>query len=33
MAYEPDTMLLTRNATSLGASEYRLTSIELRQSL
>jgi hypothetical protein len=32
-AYEPDTMLLTRSATSLGASEYRLTSIELRQSL
>jgi hypothetical protein len=32
-AYEPDTMLLTRSCTSLGASAYRLTSIEVRQSL
>jgi SAM-dependent methyltransferase len=32
-AYEPDTMLLTRSGTNLGASEYRLTSIEVRQSL
>jgi SAM-dependent methyltransferase len=32
-AYEPDTRLLTRSATALGASEYRISSIELRQAL
>jgi len=32
-AYEPDTLLLTRSGTALGASAYRLTSIELRQAL
>jgi SAM-dependent methyltransferase len=31
--YEPDAMLLTRSGTNLGASEYRITSIEVRQSL
>ena len=31
--YEPDTMVLTRSGTNLGASEYRITSIEVRQSL
>ena len=32
-AYDPETRLLTRSATALGASEYRITSIEVRQSL
>jgi SAM-dependent methyltransferase len=32
-AYEPDGRLLTRSATALGASEYRISSIELRQAL
>jgi hypothetical protein len=32
-AYESDTQLLTRSATALGTSEYRMTSIELRQAL
>lgn len=32
-SYEPDTQLLTRSATALGASQYRITSIELRQAL
>ncbi len=31
--YEPDTRLLTRSATALGASEYRITSIEARAAL
>jgi SAM-dependent methyltransferase len=32
-AYEPQTRLLTRSATALGKSTYRIASIELRQSL
>jgi hypothetical protein len=32
-AYEPDARLLTRSATALGASEYWISSIELRQVL
>jgi SAM-dependent methyltransferase len=32
-AYEPDAKLLTRSATALGATEYRIGSIELRQAL
>ena len=32
-AYEPDGRLLTRSATALGASEYRISSIEMRQAL
>jgi SAM-dependent methyltransferase len=32
-AYEPDARLLTRSATALGPSEYRIASIEMRQSL
>src|SRR5216684_5188919 len=31
--YEPDTRLLTRSATALGASEYRITSIEAQAAL
>ena len=32
-AYGPDVQPLTRSATALGASEYRITSIELRPAL
>jgi hypothetical protein len=32
-AYEPDVRLMNRNATALGLSKFRITSIELRQAL